>query len=98
VAVTPAPRLIYRLHSSQALRQQMTYRRMTVRELSAACGRPSYKSTIGNLRAGTRNTCSAHLAARIEESLCVSPGLLFEPVMTNVRVDSRPTYRGARAA
>lgn len=90
------PRLVYRLVSAQALRSQMTYRRFTVRELSVACGRESYKSTIGNLRSGARNTCSAHLAARIEEAL-VAPGLLFTPVLTKSNVEVAPT-RGRRAA
>lgn len=74
----------------------MSYRRITVRELSAACGRPSYKSTIGNLRSGVRNTCSSHLARRIEESLGISPGLLFMPVLTNSNVDmAAPSGRRA---
>lgn len=76
----------------------MHYRRISVRELAVACGRPSYKSTIGNLRAGARNTCSSHLARRIEEALCVTPGLLFTPVMTNVQADIRQPVRGGRAA
>lgn len=91
------PRLVHRLISTQGLRSQMNYQRMTVRELAVACGRPSYKSTIGNLHSGARKTCSPHLARRIEEALRISPGLLFEPVLVTTRnIDS--AYKGARAA
>jgi len=56
----------------------MAARRMTVRELSVACGRDSYRSTIGNLRSGFRPTCSPHLAGRIEVALALYPGALFD--------------------
>lgn len=78
----------------------MTYRRMTVRGLSLACGRLSYKSTIGNLHSGARNTCSAHLARRIEEALTLPPGNLFDVrvCITNVETTPVPTPRRGRTA
>lgn len=56
----------------------MDYNRLTVRELSTACGKPSYRSTLGHLHSGARTTCRPHLARRIEESLRLYPGALFE--------------------
>lgn len=84
------PRLEVRLRSRQALRDAMTYSRLTVRELSQACGKPSYRSAIGHLHSGARSTCSAHLARRIEECLRLYPGALFELRMPNVTRDVCP--------
>lgn len=72
------PRLEVRLRSTQALRDAMQFARLNVRELSAACGNPRYRSTIGHLRSGHRPTCSPHLAARIEHVLRLPPYALFE--------------------
>lgn len=60
----------------------MAFNRLTIRELSQACGKPSYRSTIGHLASGSRSTCSPHVARRIEESLRLYPGALFELRMT----------------
>lgn len=91
------PRLTYRLVSRQALRDQMRYRRTTVRELAIACGRESYKSSIGNLRSGARMTCGPHLARRLEEALGLGPGVLFMPVMTSRNFDVAD-HQGRRVA
>lgn len=56
----------------------MTYNRLTVRELSVACGSLRYRSTIGHLRSGVRTSCSAELARRIEENLRLFPNALFD--------------------
>lgn len=92
---TNPPDIRYRIVSARALRSQMNFRRMTVRELSVACGKPSYKSTIGNLVSGARNTVSAHLAVRIAEALAIDPELLFVPVLTNHNVETTPRRRAA---
>jgi hypothetical protein len=78
----------------------MHYRRINVRELSLACGDLKYRSTIGHLHSGTRSTCGARLARRIEEGLLLTPGSLFDLVVCNTSTDfaaSTPT-RGRRAA
>lgn len=91
------PRLELRLRSRQILRDAMSYRRMTVRELSLACGRESYRSTLGHLHSGARSTCGPHLARRIEESLNMPPGSMFEPAICSS--NSEPvTPRGRKAA
>lgn len=91
------PRLELRLRSRQILRDAMNYRRMTVRELSLACGRESYRSRLGHLHSGARSTCSAHLARRIEEALNMPPGSLFELVVCSS--NSEPVNdRGRKAA
>lgn len=92
---TSPPDIRYRIVSARALRSQMKFRRMTVRELAVACGRPAYKSTIGNLVSGARNTCSAHLAVRIAEALAIDPDLLFVPVLTNSNVETPARSRAA---
>lgn len=86
----PAPaRTRARLVGQMALQDAMLYARMNVRELAIACGKEEYKHTISHLRSGTRNTCSAHLATRIELALRVTPRSLFTPFVT--RVQSVPT-------
>jgi hypothetical protein len=72
------PRLEVRLRSSQALRDAMQFARLNVRELAEACGKPSYRSTIGHLHSGARTRCSPHLAARIEYVLRLPAHSLFE--------------------
>lgn len=77
----------------------MVFNRLKIRELADACGRPSYRSTIGHLHSGTRDTCSAHLGRRIEEALRLHPGALFElRVSTGNVAAPTPTQRGRRAA
>jgi hypothetical protein len=90
------PRLEARLVSAQALRGAMQYRRLTIRELAVACGRPSYRSTLGNLHSGARTTCSPHLARRIEEALCVAPGLMFELRVCRSHIESATTTTAPR--
>lgn len=75
---TAPPKAIARLRSQQALRDAIDFNRLNIRELSDACGKPSYRSTIGHLHSGSRTTCSPHLARRIEEALRLYPGALFE--------------------
>lgn len=91
------PRTTAKLRSRQALRDAMLFNRVNVRELAAMCGKPSYQYTISHLHAGTRDTCSVHLARRIEESLRLFPGAMFELRVTGSNVDSQIT-RGHRAA
>lgn len=95
------PRLEVRLRSRQALRDAMAFNRLTVRELSQACGKISYRSTIGHLTSGARSTCSPHLARRIEECLRLYPGALFELRMTSDQTgtaDPKALLRGRRNA
>lgn len=97
----PTTRVRARLRSRQALRDAMDYQRLTVRELSVACGRPSYRSTIGHLHSGDRLTCSPHLARRIEEALRLYPGALFELVVTSgeaTTTDPKVLTRGRQKA
>lgn len=77
----------------------MEFNRINIRELSLACGKPTYRSTIGHLHSGARTTCSAHLGRRIEESLRLYPGALFELRVSTGNVDTVITpQRGRRAA
>ena len=77
----------------------MDFNRINIRQLADACGRSSYRSTIGHLHSGARNTCSAHLGRRIEEALRLYPGALFELRVSDVIADIRQTAtRGNRAA
>jgi hypothetical protein len=91
------PQLEVRLRSSQALRDAMQFARLNVRELAVACGKPSYRSTIGHLHSGARNRCSPHLAARIEHVLRLPAHSLFElSISSTHHVDSgRQTIRRA---
>lgn len=66
----------------------MTYNRVNIRELSDACGSQRHRSTIGHLHSGARTTCSAHLARRIEESLRLYPGALFELRVSTDQADN----------
>ncbi len=94
-----APRLEVRLRSRQALRDAMNFNRINIRELSLACGRETYRSTIGHLHSGARTTCSAHLGRRIEEALRLYPGALFDLRVSDVSADIGHTApRGKRAA
>lgn len=89
------PRLEVRLRSPQALQDAMYFARLNVRELAAACGKQSYRSTIGHLRSGHRNRCSPHLAARIEHVLRLPPHSLFDLSMPSTHhVDT--SYQKAR--
>jgi hypothetical protein len=76
----------------------MTARRMTVRELSVACGRDSYKSTVGNLRSGFRTSCSPHMAGRIELALGLYPGAIFELSVPGSTSATATNARARRAA
>ena len=93
----PVPKLEARLRHGRALRDAMSARRITVRELSLACGRESYRSTIGNLRSGFRTTCSPHLAGRIEMALTLFPGAIFELAVPG-STSATATIRTRRAA
>jgi hypothetical protein len=75
----------------------MHFRRMTVLELAVACGNPKHRHTISHLHAGTRNTCSVHLARRIQEALNIPQSALFDLYVPGFNVDSQTT-RGHRAA
>lgn len=81
----------------------MKFNRMTIRELSLASGDMRHRSTIGHLSSGARASCGPALARRIEESLRLYPGALFDLRVCTVDVDRAatttvPTHRGRRAA
>lgn len=98
-ATQAPPRTMYRLRSRHQLRDQMTWRRMTIRELAIACGGDKYRSSIGNLSSGARDHVGPKLARRIEEALFpgTAPGSLFDAVVTTAQPDIRIS-RGGRAA
>lgn len=90
-----------RLIGQMALRDAMFYARMNVRELAIACGKEEYRHTISHLYSGTRNTCSAHIATRIEMALRVTPRSLFVPFVTGIQpvtTDPKALLRGRRNA
>lgn len=64
--------------------------RLSTRELSELCGSIRHQSTIAHLRSGQRDTCSVHLARRIEEILRQHAGALFTPVVCNDKVATTP--------
>lgn len=93
-----ASRTRARLRNRRDFLDAMTFNRLNVRELAELCGRSTHQHTISHLRSGTRNTCSVHLARRIEEVLRERPGALFElSVSSDSLVTATPT-RGRRAA
>ncbi|MFG1796742.1 helix-turn-helix domain-containing protein [Nocardia sp. NPDC049149] len=63
------------LRNRTALRDAMTAKRFTVRQLAsrAGCG----KSIIGFLRSGARRSCSPELAAKIAAALEIPTDELF---------------------
>lgn len=91
-------RLIAILKDVDALHDAMHFSRLNIRELSEACGNMRYRSTIGHLHAGTRNTCSAVLAGRIERVLRLPAHNLFSlRVVSTPNMDDGQT-KGLRAA
>lgn len=90
------PRLEVLLRDPRALQAAMQFARLNIRELSAACGKPSYRSSIGHLHSGHSNRCSPHLAGRIEHVLRLPPYSLFElsmPSTSNVDTSQKKTRR-----
>jgi transcriptional regulator with XRE-family HTH domain len=75
-------RLDMQLKSRDVLRQYMRYRGMNVRLLATAAG--VSRSTVGHLHSGKRKGCRPEAAAAIERALQAPPGLLFDPVVTNI--------------
>lgn len=92
---TQQPKLEVKLRSRQALKDAMTFNRVTIRDLSLACGNMRYRSTIGHLHSGARTTCSPHLARRIEESLRLYPNALFELRVTTDNLVDTPRRRAS---
>lgn len=82
-----------RLKSPQMLRQYMAYKRVNIRELARAAG--VARATVGHLHSGARSTCSPKTARAIEEALQAPPGLMFDPIASNV---ARETHRRAAVA
>lgn len=76
-----------RLKDRTMLRQFMGYKRMKIRELALAAG--VSRATIGHLHSGARKTVKPATARAIEEALAAPPGLLFEPVASNVAREVR---------
>lgn len=68
----------------------MRFYRLSTRGLAELCGSVRHQSTIAHLRSGQRNTCSVHLARRIEEILRQHAGALFTPVVCNDKVAPTP--------
>lgn len=78
-------RLDVRLISSTVLADYMKFRGMTVRDLAAAIGKPSARSTIGHLLSGRRATCAPDTARKIEKALNAPPGSLFVAKVSSVK-------------
>lgn len=96
------PRTRMKLVGQYALQDAMEYAGMNIRDLAIACGKETYRYTISHLYYGTRDTCSAHLATRIERVLRINPRRsLFVPVVTRsqpVITDPKALTRGRRKA
>lgn len=92
---TPEPKLQARLRHPELLRGAMRYAGLSVRELSEACGSMSYRSAIGHLLSGRRDTCPAQLAAKIERRLHLPAFNLFDLLVTTT-VNVGPTAQNNR--
>lgn len=79
-----------RLRDRRDLNDALRFYRLSTRELSELCGSLRHMSTISHLRSGQRNTCSVHLARRIEEILRQHAGALFTPLVTSDKVAITP--------
>lgn len=75
-------RLDMKLKSPQMLKQYMEYKRLNIRSLAKTAN--ISHSTVGHLHSGARSTCSPRSARAIEEALQAPPGLLFDPIPSNV--------------
>lgn len=75
-------RLDMKLKSRDVLRQYMKYRGLNVRELAEQA--KVSRATVGHLHSGKRKGCRPEAAAAIERTLGCPPGLLFDPVVSNV--------------
>lgn len=73
----PKREVYMRLISKDALGAYMEARGLSNRELARKAGSESYRSTIGHLRSGERNTCGPKIAGAIEKALGAPPGSLF---------------------
>ncbi|WP_447643202.1 helix-turn-helix domain-containing protein [Nocardioides zeae] len=65
-----------RLKSPEMLRQYMSFKGLTVRQLARSAD--VSHATIGHLRSGARVSARPETARAIEEALQCPPGLLFE--------------------
>lgn len=83
-------RLDMRLKDRTMLRQFMTYKSVTIRQLATRAG--VSRATVGHLVSGKRSSAKPETAAAIERALEAPPGLLFEAVASNV---SREVGRAA---
>lgn len=84
-------RLDVRLKSKELLIGLMAVNHLSVRQLALRCGSLRYRSAIGHLCSGKRDTCSPELAARIQEVLGNSKAVLFEPQVYRVARESATT-------
>ncbi|MCD2263258.1 hypothetical protein K3888_11170 [Dietzia aurantiaca] len=78
-----------RLISKDALGAYMEARDLSNRTLAIKAGSESYRSTIGHLRSGKRNSCGPKIAGAIEKALGAPPGSLFLVEMANANVANR---------
>lgn len=88
--LTPSPKRRISEEGRELLLALLKVRRMTVRELAALTGGPSSRSTIGNLRSGSRVTCDEKLAQQIQEVLLGDPKAdhIFLPRASHLRAVS----------
>lgn len=84
-----------RLKSRELLVGLMAVHQLSVRDLAKRCGDVKYRSAIGHLCSGKRDTCNPVLAARIQEVIGNPKAVLFEPVVYRVARDSATIRRPA---
>lgn len=75
-----------RLKEAMMLRQYMSYKRLTIRDLAREANLS--RSTVGHLVSGERCNAKPETARAIEEALGCPPGLLFTPRASTVSRES----------
>lgn len=84
-------RMDVHLRDSNLLKQYMTYKDWTIRELADLVG--VSKTTIGDLRTGERSYCNPRVAKKIAKALDVPVEVLF---LTKPSTVSRETCRPSK--
>lgn len=84
----PRREVYVRLISADALNAYIEARNLSTRALADKAGNPRYRSTIGHLRSGARNTCGPKIAGAIERALGAPPGSLFLISVANGNVST----------
>lgn len=80
------------------LKSLMKVQGVTILELAKRCGSASYRSAIGHLVSGKRNTCGEDLAHALQRELlgkAKGDVRLFEPRVSRVMQDSGTQGRAA---